>query len=85
MGNASVLSADNPSTTSNGDGARSRPESAEPADAFLVERIAEAVIRKIDEREKINLLADAVIRRLREPEGVPSADSAGPVPGVTES
>ncbi len=36
------------------------------ADAFIVERIAEAVVRKIDERDKINLLAEAVIARLRE-------------------
>ncbi len=35
------------------------------ADAFIVERIAEAVIRKIDERDKINLLAEAVLERLR--------------------
>ncbi len=35
------------------------------ADAFIVERIAEAVVRKIDEREKINLLAEAVLERLR--------------------
>ena len=36
------------------------------ADAFIVERIAEAVVRKIDERDKINLLAEAVIARLQE-------------------
>ena len=35
------------------------------ADAFIVERIAEAVVRKIDERDKINLLAEAVIARLQ--------------------
>lgn len=33
-------------------------------DAF-VEKIAEAVVRKIDEHEKINLLADAVLARLQ--------------------
>ncbi len=32
----------------------------------FVERIAEAVIRRIDEREKIALLADAVLERLGE-------------------
>ena len=36
------------------------------ADAFIVERIAEAVVRKIDERDKINLLAEAVLARLQE-------------------
>ena len=35
------------------------------ADAFIVERIAEAVVRKIDERDKISLLAEAVIARFR--------------------
>ena len=39
------------------------------ADAFIVERIAEAVVRKIDEREKINLLAEAVLERMRELNG----------------
>lgn len=35
------------------------------ADTFI-ERIAEAVVRKIDEREKINMIAQAVLWRLRE-------------------
>lgn len=35
------------------------------ADAFI-KRIAEAVVRKIDEREKINMIAQAVLERLRE-------------------
>lgn len=39
------------------------------ADAFIVERIAEAVIRKIDERDKINLLAEAVLERLQKLSG----------------
>jgi hypothetical protein len=34
-------------------------------DAFI-ERIAEAVVRKIDEREKINIIAQAVLERLGE-------------------
>jgi len=32
----------------------------------LVEKIAEAVVRKLDERRKIDLIAEAVIEKLRE-------------------
>lgn len=32
----------------------------------IVEKIAEAVIRKLDERRKIELIAEAVIEKLRE-------------------
>ncbi len=31
----------------------------------LVERIAEAIVRKLDERRKIELIAEAVIEKLR--------------------
>ncbi len=47
-------------------GAGSDESGMDEADAFIVERIAEAVVRKIDERDKINLLAEAVIARLQE-------------------
>ncbi|NLH99927.1 MAG: hypothetical protein GX446_10620 [Chthonomonadales bacterium] len=40
----------------------SGPEIADP----LVELIAEAVVRKLDERERIAILADAVLERLVE-------------------
>ena len=46
-------------------GAGSDESGMDDADAFIVERIAEAVVRKIDERDKINLLAEAVIARLQ--------------------
>ncbi len=36
----------------------------------LVERIAEAVVRKLDERRKIELIAEAVIEKLREQEAL---------------
>ncbi len=49
---------------------------ADDADAFIVERIAEAVVRKIDERDKINLLAEAVIARLQELQAVPDVTVA---------
>ena len=39
----------------------------EDPDAF-VEKLADAVIKRIDEREKINLIAEAVLDRLREKE-----------------
>jgi hypothetical protein len=32
----------------------------------LIERIADAVVAKIDEREKINILAQMVIERMKE-------------------
>ncbi|MCS6859485.1 MAG: hypothetical protein NZT92_04095 [Abditibacteriales bacterium] len=35
----------------------------------LIEKIAEAVVRKIEEREKIDLIAQAVIARLEEQRG----------------
>jgi hypothetical protein len=35
----------------------------------LIEKIAEAVVRKIEEREKIDLIAQAVIARLEEQGG----------------
>jgi len=40
----------------------------EEADLFeaLIDRIAEAVVRKIDERQKIDLIAEAVLARLEE-------------------
>ena len=53
-----------PTIVSNGAG--SDESGMDEADAFIVERIAEAVVRKIDERDKINLLAEAVIARLQE-------------------
>ncbi len=34
----------------------------------LVEKIAEAVVRKLDERRKIELIAEAVIEKLKEME-----------------
>lgn len=34
----------------------------------LIEKIAEAVVRKLDERRKIELIAEAVIEKLREQE-----------------
>jgi len=34
----------------------------------LIDRIAEAVVRKIDERRKIDLIAEAVLARLEERE-----------------
>ncbi|MCE5313477.1 MAG: hypothetical protein ABFD49_01730 [Armatimonadota bacterium] len=36
-------------------------------DAF-VENLADAVVKRIDEREKINLIAEAVLDRIREKE-----------------
>ncbi len=36
----------------------------------LVEKIAEAVVRKLDERRKIELIAEAVIEKLREQEAL---------------
>jgi hypothetical protein len=36
----------------------------------LVEKIAEAVVRKLDERRKIDLIAEAVIEKLREQEAL---------------
>jgi hypothetical protein len=36
----------------------------------LVEKIAEAVVRKLDERRKIDLIAEAVIEKLREREAL---------------
>ena len=53
-----------PTIVSNGAG--SDESGMDEADAFIVERIAEAVVRKIDERDKINLLAEAVLARLQE-------------------
>ena len=47
-------------------GVSSDESGMDDADAFIVERIAEAVVRKIDERDKINLLAEAVIARLQQ-------------------
>jgi len=35
----------------------------------LIEKIAEAVVRKIEEREKIDLIAQAVLARLEEQRG----------------
>ena len=54
------------------------------ADAFIVERIAEAVVRKIDEQDKINLLAEAVLERLRELNGnaPASGNASNPVAAV---
>jgi hypothetical protein len=49
----------------------------------LIERIAEAVVNKIDEREKINLIAQAVLERLQEMDK--SARSAWNVPDGTPS
>ena len=37
------------------------------ADCFI-EQIADAVVKRIDEREKINLIAEAVMARIREME-----------------
>ena len=48
------------------DGVDASDPGMDDADSFIVERIAEAVVRKIDERDKISLLADAVIARLQE-------------------
>lgn len=36
----------------------------------LVERIAEAIVRKLDERRKIELIAEAVIEKLKEQEAL---------------
>ena len=49
------------------------------ADVF-VERIAEAVVRRIDERDKINLLADAVLQRLAERRAEMDVDASGAAP-----
>jgi len=43
-------------------------------DAFI-ERTAEAVAKKIDEQQKINLIAQAVIERLREMEAEPEHEN----------
>ena len=58
-------------------------QAMDDADAFIVERIAEAVVRKIDERDKINLLAKAVLERLHKlngdaPAGVSTNGSNAP-------
>ena len=37
------------------------------ADSFI-EQIADAVVKRIDEREKINIIAEAVMTRIREME-----------------
>ncbi len=34
----------------------------------LIEQMADAVVKRIDEREKINIIAEAVMERLREME-----------------
>lgn len=36
------------------------------SDVALIDAIAEAVVKKIDERDKINLLAQAVMERMQE-------------------
>jgi len=50
----------------------------------FVERIAEAVLRRIDEREKIALLADAVVERLGELGSRPS-EPIGRLRGTADS
>lgn len=45
----------------------------------IVERIADAVLRKMDEREKIDLVAQAVLERLNQ------RDLNGPTPMVQKS
>jgi len=54
----------------------------EEADLFeaLIDRIAEAVVRKIDERQKIDLIAEAVLARLEE-RGL-AEGAAEPLPGA---
>jgi hypothetical protein len=50
----------------------------EQSDEFI-ERIADAVVRRIDEREKINLLAQVVLDRLAELQrGAAAAAEAAP-------
>ena len=39
----------------------------------VIDRIAEAVVRKIDERQKIDLIAEAVLERLAQQEQAPPA------------
>ena len=52
-------------------------QAMDDADAFIAEEIAEAVILRIDERDKINLPAEAVLERLRERNGTaPSGGNA---------
>lgn len=41
----------------------------------LIEQLADAVVKRIDEREKINIIAEAVMQRLREQESEKEADS----------
>jgi len=55
-----------PETVMEGNVSEPSENGMDDADAFIVERIAEAVVRKIDERDKISLLAEAVIARLQE-------------------
>jgi len=45
----------------------------ENVDSFI-ERIADAVVKRIDEHEKINLIAAAVMERLREKESKPETE-----------
>ena len=56
------------------------PPRAEDPDAIFVERIADAVVRKIDEREKINLLAEAVMARLGETQAAAAFPAGGGLP-----
>jgi L-lysine 2,3-aminomutase len=55
-----------PETVMEGNVSEPSENGMDDADSFIVERIAEAVVRKIDERDKISLLAEAVIARLQE-------------------
>lgn len=43
----------------------------------LIDKIAEAVVRKIDERQKIDLIAQAVLARLEERRGKGGEQSSG--------
>jgi len=49
-------------------------QTTDPVEA-LIDRIAEAVVRKIDERDKIDAIAQAVLARLEEQETEPAESS----------
>ncbi len=53
-----------PVTESNGAG--SDESGMDDADAFIVERIAEAVVRKLEEQRKIDLIAQAVLLKMND-------------------
>lgn len=46
------------------DGVDARNSEMDDADTFIVERIAEVVVRKLEEQRKIDLIAQAVILKM---------------------